>query len=72
VFVEKDTYQLALAPVWVGSYRYQGRVYRAWVNGQTGRVAGETPVDWPFVGLIITLGLLVMALVGWLASTVIR
>jgi hypothetical protein len=72
VSVEKDSYQLALAPLWVGSYQYQGSTYPAWVNGQTGKVAAQTPVDWPFVGLLITMGLLALGLEGWVVSMVLR
>ncbi|MEM7475487.1 MAG: zinc ribbon domain-containing protein [Planctomycetota bacterium] len=36
---------LILLPVHVLSYRYQDRVYRFLVNGQTGKVVGEKPVS---------------------------
>ncbi|MBI2975497.1 MAG: hypothetical protein HYY33_00940 [Chloroflexi bacterium] len=38
-------YRLALLPLWVGAYHYQGRQYRVLVNGQTQEVVGDKPVD---------------------------
>ena len=39
------TYQHVLLPLWAGSYTYQGKAYRLWVNGQSGKVGGEKPRD---------------------------
>jgi hypothetical protein len=39
------TFKLALLPLWVGTYRYRGKTYRLLINGQTGKVGGEKPVD---------------------------
>lgn len=35
-----------LLPVWIAAFRYQDKVYRFLVNGQTGRVAGDAPRSW--------------------------
>ena len=35
-----------LLPVWVSAYRYKDKTYRFLVNGQTGEVAGESPLTW--------------------------
>ena len=32
-----------LLPVWIAAYRYQGKLHRFMVNGQTGEVAGTAP-----------------------------
>lgn len=37
------TFKHALLPIWVGSYTYEGQLYRVMVNAQTGRVAGQKP-----------------------------
>jgi DNA-directed RNA polymerase subunit RPC12/RpoP len=48
------TSKLALLPVWVGTYRYRGKRYRLLINGQTGKVGGEKPIDsFKVVGLIL-------------------
>jgi hypothetical protein len=41
---------LCLLPVYVLSYRYQNKLYRFLVNGQTGNVAGDKPLSWRRIG----------------------
>ena len=50
-----QTFQLVLLPVWVGAYKYRGKIYRVLVNGQTGKVAGDRPADRLKVVLLIAL-----------------
>lgn len=57
-----QTYQLVLLPLWIGHYRYRGRAFRVLANGQTGRVAGDKPLDTVKVALLALLGLAVIAL----------
>jgi DNA-directed RNA polymerase subunit RPC12/RpoP len=35
-----------LLPVWISAYRFRDKTYRFLVNGQTGEVAGESPLSW--------------------------
>ena len=39
------TYKYLLLPVWISSFQYNGKIYHFMVNGQTGRVSGQTPVS---------------------------
>ncbi len=39
-------YKLALLPVWVARYRYAEKVYRVVINGRTGEVRGQQPLNW--------------------------
>jgi hypothetical protein len=39
------TFKHALLPLWVGTYTYQGQIYRVLINGQTGKVSGDKPRD---------------------------
>ncbi len=55
------TYKQALLPLWVGVYAYKGKAYRLLVNGQTGKVGGEKPVD--RVNLILMIALAVVVLI---------
>ena len=41
-----------LLPVWLSAYRFGDKTYRFLVNGQSGDVAGESPVSWQKVTLI--------------------
>ena len=42
-----------LLPVWVSAYRFRNKTYRFLVNGQTGEVAGESPLSWQTVTLLV-------------------
>jgi LSD1 subclass zinc finger protein len=42
-----------LLPVWISAYRFRDRTYRFLVNGQTGEVAGESPVSWQKTTLLV-------------------
>ncbi len=55
------TYKLCLFPLWIASYRYQGKPYTYVVNGQTGTVSGNAPLSW------IKITLFVVALLGAIA-----
>lgn len=55
---------LCLLPVYVLSYRYQEKIYRFLVNGQTGKLAGDKPVSWRRIGVAIGIGVAVVAVVA--------
>jgi len=60
VSAEYMTYKHILLPVWVGEYRYRGRSYRIAVNGQTGKVAGESPRSLALLfDLAVAIGILI-------------
>jgi len=54
---------LILLPVYLLSYRYQDKVYRFLVNGQTGRTAGDKPLSKARIGAAIGVALLVIAII---------
>ena len=43
------TYKYILLPVWISSFKYNGKVYHFMINGQTGKVSGQAPISWPKV-----------------------
>ncbi|EAQ80155.1 zinc ribbon domain-containing protein [Blastopirellula marina] len=44
---------LCLLPVYLLSYRYQDKLYRFLVNGQTGKIVGDKPISWRRIGAVI-------------------
>ena len=48
------TFKNILLPLWIGTYHYQGKEYKVYVNGQTGKVTGEKPRDLLKTVLIVT------------------
>ncbi len=61
-------YKYLMLPVWISSFTYKGKLYQFMVNGQTGRVAGKTPVSALKVALTVLAGLAVLALIVWLSN----
>ncbi len=55
------TYKYLLLPIWISSFRYGDKTYQFMVNGQTGKVAGRTPIDKLKVALCVGLGILAIA-----------
>jgi hypothetical protein len=56
-----------LLPVWIMAYRYDERIFRFLVNGQTGRATGEKPVSWSKILIAISIAvalLLILFLIG--------
>jgi len=50
--------EAVLLPIWVMAYRYQDRVFRFLLNGQSGRAAGQAPTSWKKVVLVIVIAIL--------------
>jgi len=57
-----------LLPVWMSAYRFRKKTYRFLVNGQTGEVAGESPVSWQRVTLLV-IGILVVVVIALLLAS---
>ena len=57
-----------LLPIWIASYRYNGKPYRFLVNARTGEVQGERPWSWVKITLLVVAIVLVVGGI-WLAAT---
>jgi DNA-directed RNA polymerase subunit RPC12/RpoP len=66
------TYKLALLPVYIGNYPFQGKRYRILINGQTGKVGGEKPVDTLKIGLFIVIGVILFAVIVLIIWSLLR
>ena len=58
-----------LLPVWISAYRFRDKTYRFLVNGQTGEVAGESPVSWQKVTLLVVAVVIFLIVVAIIGST---
>ena len=58
------TYKYLLLPVWIANFKYNGKVYNFMVNGQTGKVSGNTPVSVPKVIITIVAVIVIIALIA--------
>jgi len=56
------TFRHLLLPVWIGAYRFSGKLYQVVVNARTGEVQGERPWSVVKVSLLVVAILLVIIL----------
>jgi len=66
-----EAWRFILLPVYLTAYRYDNRVFQVLVNGQTGTIGGQKPVDWWKIWLAIA-ALLLPALVAGLLGLLNR
>jgi len=64
-----ETFKHILLPIWIAAYRYNNKVFRFLVNGQTGEVVGKAP--WS-VWKILLFSLFIAAIIGVIAYFVIQ
>ncbi|QTD41759.1 hypothetical protein [Sporosarcina sp. Te-1] len=55
------TYKHILLPLWISSFRFNQKVYRFLVNGQTGKVSGQAPISFWKVSFAVLAVLAVIA-----------
>ena len=60
-----ETFQHLLLPVWIGAYRFQGKVFQVVVNARTGEVQGERPYSAMKITLLV-FGIIFLILILWI------
>ena len=48
-----ERWRYILLPVYLASYPFDDRTFQVMINGQSGKIAGQKPVDWQKVWLVI-------------------
>lgn len=62
-----ESWRYILLPIYLAGYRYNNRAFQVMINGLSGEIAGQRPVDWTKVWLVISALLapgLLLALIG--------
>lgn len=62
------TFKHVLLPVWIGAYRFQGKVFQVTVNARTGEVQGERPYSALKIALAVIAAVILIAIIYWVAS----
>jgi ribosomal protein S27E len=62
-----ETFRHLLLPVWIGAYRFQGKVFQVVVNARTGEVQGERPYSAMKIAMLV-IGILILILVLWVVA----
>ncbi len=55
-----------LLPLWLAAYRYKDKIYQFMVNGETGKVAGKSPLSALKIALLVAGGILAVGLIAFL------
>lgn len=66
-----ESWRYILLPMYLATFRVGDESYQVLINGQTGKIAGQRPVDWRKVGLAI-LGMVAPGLLLGLVLTILR
>lgn len=62
-----ETFRHLLLPVWIGAYRFQGKVFQVVVNARTGEVQGERPYSAAKISMLV-IGILLLILILWVMA----
>ncbi len=62
------TFKHLLLPLYISSYQYKGKSWRFMINGQTGKIVGDRPLDWLKVLAVVGIVVVVLIVVVKLAS----
>jgi hypothetical protein len=62
------TFKHVLLPVWIGAYRFQGKVFQVTVNARTGEVQGERPYSAAKIALLVLAVIVVLVIVALLSQ----
>ncbi|WP_431027727.1 hypothetical protein [Lysinibacillus sp. LZ02] len=57
------TYKYVMLPLWLSSFRYSGKTYQFMVNGQTGKVGGQSPISAIKVTIAVLVTLMIIAII---------
>ena len=64
----KVTFKYVLAPIWIANYKFNNEIFNFVVNGQTGKIAGKSPVSIPKVLLTLAVIILIFIARWWFTS----
>jgi hypothetical protein len=68
----EESWRYILLPVYIAVYHYRGQVFQVMINGQSGAISGQRPVDWLIVWLAVIATMvpaMLIALIGILFQT---
>lgn len=57
------TYKHILLPIWISSFHFKDKTYRFLVNGQTGKVTGQSPISVVKVSILVAIIVFIIAAV---------
>lgn len=67
----EESWRYILLPLYLATYRYGDKVFQVLINGQTGSIAGQRPVDWRKVAQVLGLWFLPGLLLAIVAAVLL-
>ncbi len=64
----EETFKHILLPVYISAYRYSGKKYNFFINGQTGNIAGNRPYSFWKIFFFVIFVILVIGVVIWISN----
>ncbi|MBX2846387.1 MAG: hypothetical protein KTR13_09250 [Saprospiraceae bacterium] len=66
--LSEETFKHVLLPVYISAYRFKGKEYNFFINGETGKIAGKRPYSPWKIGFAILVAILCILLLSFLAQ----
>ncbi|NNC34348.1 MAG: DNA helicase PriA, partial [Croceitalea sp.] len=66
--LSEETFKHVLLPVYVSAYRYNGKEYNFFINGENGRISGTRPYSFWKIFFTVLTALLLLGLIVFLAQ----
>lgn len=65
IHLSNETFKHILLPIYISNYKYNGKEYHFYINGQTGQISGKHPVSFWKIFFLITSIILLIAIIGY-------
>jgi hypothetical protein len=66
--LSEETFKHILLPVYVSAYRYSGKQYNFFINGENGQISGSRPYSFWKIFFAVLFGLMLIGLIVFLAN----
>lgn len=64
--IDDVKFKYLLLPIWISSFTFNNKVYSFMVNGQTGKVSGQTPIDKVKVAVVVIAVIVVLFIIFYI------
>ena len=68
--ISDETFKHILLPVYISSYKYSGKEYQFYINGQTGIIHGKYPISYFKVALVVLLIIAALCIIYFVGSNI--
>ncbi|WP_111708599.1 DNA helicase PriA [Lutibacter citreus] len=66
--LSEETFKHILLPIYISSYKYKGKIYQFYINGQTGSYTGSRPYSYFKIAILVLSIIVVIAIIAMLSK----